>query len=97
MNTLHKILSGLVLVLAVSLNANATFGPVSTSISEVTENTDMVTRSSLLLVASNDDDVNDHDDDGQDDDSHDDDGRDDDGRDDDGKEDDGKEDDGTDS
>jgi len=90
MNSLYKILTGLVLVLSVSLNANATFGPATMSISDSTGNTDVATRSSLLLAVSddvkddvdsndttNDDNRNDDSSHGNDDNSNDDNGNDD--------------------
>ncbi len=54
MKSSYKILTGLALVLSVSLNANATFGPATMSISDSTVSTDVATRSSLLLAVSDD-------------------------------------------
>ena len=103
MKTLSKLFTGLVVALTISLNANATFGPETMSVSDSTGAIDMAYRSTLLLAVSDNDETDDvtntnpsnddtKDDDGKNDDSRDDDGRDDDGRDDDSKDDDGKED-----
>ncbi|VAW73070.1 hypothetical protein MNBD_GAMMA12-507 [hydrothermal vent metagenome] len=57
MKSTTKFFTGLALVLSVSLNANATFGPATVSYSDSTGNSDMENRSTLLLAVA--DDVND--------------------------------------